>query len=183
MGPAKHEKVAIYKVNQRISNVCRIVKAALQRKQSVIFTTNIKKTCCFSEISQNFNHGIIKDDLTAVVPPFFKHSITAMFLILSITGQAVSSYWPYLPHSEPLFQSYLPCFFQEILQPMNFFCQCHCVLLHYISFQYHTENFDKSEGLLVICCDKCFLFSVISSRNRREQLSPITPHSFSLYLL
>ena len=25
LGPAKHEKVAIYAVNQRISNVCRIV--------------------------------------------------------------------------------------------------------------------------------------------------------------
>ena len=28
LGPAKHEKVAIYAVNQRISNVCRIVRAA-----------------------------------------------------------------------------------------------------------------------------------------------------------
>lgn len=34
LGPAKHEKVAIYVVNQRISNVCRIVKAALQRNNS-----------------------------------------------------------------------------------------------------------------------------------------------------
>ena len=30
LGPAKHEKVAIYVVNQRISNVCRIAKAAKQ---------------------------------------------------------------------------------------------------------------------------------------------------------
>ena len=28
LGPAKHEKVAIYVVNQRISNVCRIAGAA-----------------------------------------------------------------------------------------------------------------------------------------------------------
>ena len=28
LGPAKHEKVAIYVVNQRISNVCRITGAA-----------------------------------------------------------------------------------------------------------------------------------------------------------
>ena len=32
--PAKHEKVAIYVVNQRISNVCRIAGAALQRSNS-----------------------------------------------------------------------------------------------------------------------------------------------------
>ena len=31
LGPAKHEKVAIYVVNQRISNVCRIAGAASQR--------------------------------------------------------------------------------------------------------------------------------------------------------
>ena len=31
LGPAKHEKVAIYAVNQRISNVYRIAEAALQR--------------------------------------------------------------------------------------------------------------------------------------------------------
>ena len=31
LGPAKHEKVAICVVNQRISNVCRIVGAASQR--------------------------------------------------------------------------------------------------------------------------------------------------------
>ena len=29
--PAKHEKVAIYAVNLRISNVCKIAGAALQR--------------------------------------------------------------------------------------------------------------------------------------------------------
>ena len=34
LGPAKHEKVAIYVVNQRISNVCRIAGAALQRSNS-----------------------------------------------------------------------------------------------------------------------------------------------------
>ena len=34
LGPAKHEKVAIYAVNQRISNVCRIAGAALQRSNS-----------------------------------------------------------------------------------------------------------------------------------------------------
>ena len=34
LGPAKHEKVAIYAVNQRISNVCRIVRAASQRNNS-----------------------------------------------------------------------------------------------------------------------------------------------------
>ena len=34
LGPAKHEKVAIYVVNQRISNVCRIAEAALQRSNS-----------------------------------------------------------------------------------------------------------------------------------------------------
>ena len=31
LGPAKHEKVAIYGVNQRISNVCRIAGAAKLR--------------------------------------------------------------------------------------------------------------------------------------------------------
>ena len=34
LGPAKHERVAIYVVNQRISNVCRIAGAALQRSNS-----------------------------------------------------------------------------------------------------------------------------------------------------
>ena len=34
LGPAKHEKVAIYVVNQRISNVCRIAAAASQRSNS-----------------------------------------------------------------------------------------------------------------------------------------------------
>ena len=34
LGPAKHEKVAIYVVNQRISNVCRIAGAASQRSNS-----------------------------------------------------------------------------------------------------------------------------------------------------
>ena len=34
LGPAKHEKVAIYAVNQRISNVCRIAGAVLQRSNS-----------------------------------------------------------------------------------------------------------------------------------------------------
>ena len=34
LGPAKHEKVAIYAVNQRISNVYRIAGAALQRSNS-----------------------------------------------------------------------------------------------------------------------------------------------------
>ena len=34
LGPAKHEKVAIYVVNQRISNVYRIAGAALQRSNS-----------------------------------------------------------------------------------------------------------------------------------------------------
>ena len=32
--PAKNEKVPIYVVNQRISNVCRIAGAALQRSNS-----------------------------------------------------------------------------------------------------------------------------------------------------
>ena len=37
LGPAKHEKVAIYVVNQRISNVCRIAGAAsLQSNYSVM---------------------------------------------------------------------------------------------------------------------------------------------------
>ena len=36
LGPAKHEKVAIYVVNQRISNVCRIAGAASQRSNSGI---------------------------------------------------------------------------------------------------------------------------------------------------
>ncbi len=31
LGPAKHEEAAIYAVNQRISNVCRIVRVAKQR--------------------------------------------------------------------------------------------------------------------------------------------------------
>ena len=31
LGPAKHEEAAIYAVNQRISNVCRIVGVAKQR--------------------------------------------------------------------------------------------------------------------------------------------------------
>ena len=34
LGPAKHEKVAIYVVNQRISNVCRIAGAASKRSNS-----------------------------------------------------------------------------------------------------------------------------------------------------
>ena len=34
LGPAKHEKVAIYVVNQRISNVYRIAGAALQQSNS-----------------------------------------------------------------------------------------------------------------------------------------------------
>ena len=34
LGPAKHEKVAIYVVNQRISNVCRIAGVASQRSNS-----------------------------------------------------------------------------------------------------------------------------------------------------
>ena len=34
LGPAKHEKVAIYVVNQRISNVCGIAGAASQRSNS-----------------------------------------------------------------------------------------------------------------------------------------------------
>ena len=34
LGPAKPEKVAIYIVNQRISNVCRIAGAASQRSNS-----------------------------------------------------------------------------------------------------------------------------------------------------
>ena len=34
LGSAKHEKVAIYAVNQRISNVCRIAGVALQRSNS-----------------------------------------------------------------------------------------------------------------------------------------------------
>ena len=34
LGPAKHEKVAIYVVNQRISNVCRIAGAASQQSNS-----------------------------------------------------------------------------------------------------------------------------------------------------
>ena len=35
--PAKHEKVVIYKVNLRISNVCRIVRVAEQRNNSQVF--------------------------------------------------------------------------------------------------------------------------------------------------
>ena len=34
LGPGKHEKAAIYAVNQRILNVCRIEGAALQRSNS-----------------------------------------------------------------------------------------------------------------------------------------------------
>ena len=34
LGPAKHEKVAIYVVNQQISNVCRIAGAASPRSNS-----------------------------------------------------------------------------------------------------------------------------------------------------
>ena len=34
LGPAKHEKAAIYAVNQRISNVYRIAGAALQQSNS-----------------------------------------------------------------------------------------------------------------------------------------------------
>ena len=35
LGPAKHEKVAIYVVNQRISNACRIAGAASAAEQFV----------------------------------------------------------------------------------------------------------------------------------------------------
>ena len=34
LGPAKHEKEAIYAVNQRILNVCRIAKVVKQRSNS-----------------------------------------------------------------------------------------------------------------------------------------------------
>ena len=34
LGPAKHEEVAIYEVNLRIPNVCRIAGAAKQRSNS-----------------------------------------------------------------------------------------------------------------------------------------------------
>ena len=36
-GPAKHEKAAIYAVNQRISNVYRIARVALQRSKAADF--------------------------------------------------------------------------------------------------------------------------------------------------
>ena len=39
--PAKHEKVAIYVVNQRISNVCRIAGAASQRSNPCIIGVKI----------------------------------------------------------------------------------------------------------------------------------------------
>ena len=52
LGPAKHEKVAIYAVNQRISNVYIIAGAALQRSNSyasvggkILFDPNIIITC------------------------------------------------------------------------------------------------------------------------------------------
>ena len=35
LGPAKHEEVAIYEVNQQIPNVCRIVRAAFAAEQFV----------------------------------------------------------------------------------------------------------------------------------------------------
>ena len=37
LGPAKHEKVAIYAVNQRLSNVCRIALSS-KDKQEVLQT-------------------------------------------------------------------------------------------------------------------------------------------------
>ena len=44
LGPAKHEKVAIYVVNQRISNVCSIARAASQRSNSQ--TSVVVKMLC-----------------------------------------------------------------------------------------------------------------------------------------
>ena len=41
LGPAKHEKVAIYVVNQQISNVCRIAGAALQRSNPCIIRVQL----------------------------------------------------------------------------------------------------------------------------------------------
>ena len=35
LGPAKHEEVAIYEVNQRILNVCRIIRVAFAAEQFV----------------------------------------------------------------------------------------------------------------------------------------------------
>ena len=35
LGPPKHKEVAIYEVNQRIPNVCRIVRAAFAAEQFV----------------------------------------------------------------------------------------------------------------------------------------------------
>ena len=35
LGPAKHEEIAIYEVNQRILNVCRIIRAAFAAEQFV----------------------------------------------------------------------------------------------------------------------------------------------------
>ncbi len=53
LGPTKHEKVAIYAVNQRISNVYRIAGAALQRsnpgmkiKCSAVFAEHLKFREC-----------------------------------------------------------------------------------------------------------------------------------------
>ena len=43
LGPAKHEKVAIYVVNQRISNVCRKV-AIFRRKEGYIMAKNKEDT-------------------------------------------------------------------------------------------------------------------------------------------
>ena len=65
LGSAKHEKVAIYVVNQRISNVCRIAGAASQRSNSQASVRGSEETaptylCRRNNIKWNVNGGIKK---------------------------------------------------------------------------------------------------------------------------
>ena len=65
LGSAKHEKVAIYVVNQRISNVCRIAGAASQRSNSQASVRGSEETALTylyrrNNIKWNVNGGIKK---------------------------------------------------------------------------------------------------------------------------
>ena len=49
LGPAKHEKVAIYAVNQRISNVCRVSQNYIFLTVATSFTPTGACIICFGE--------------------------------------------------------------------------------------------------------------------------------------
>ena len=62
LGPAKHEKVAIYAVNQRISNVCRIAGAALQRSNSQASQGHeMRSNPCIIEVKRSKSRSCLHD--------------------------------------------------------------------------------------------------------------------------